>query len=688
MKKYLLRLFGAAAIAVCSVLPLSAGGEDYAPIQGYFRVQSALGTADGTGYVEVRGPFTAAPDLTKKEALTSAGTVMRLRAVPELYNGQVRYKIGNLSSQGIEVFGMPQEDYWDMAINKLAMNLNESDYESMAYSLQRVAREYGYIASGRAMVQALFQIVADRLDSEIAKLTTAEKEQLGYTSESEKLVDFAKRFNAEVSANIDLHAYLEPVGGNQYRLYFNWIDCTTASDFYLKNEQNRKSFELGFACMRHYMQGKQGLGSGEAIDAAEAALWKEWGYDIDAKYGDLKDANGVYHLTYEKIFADHEVLYNWIKMYVERFLDPEKAPDASILGINFKAFATEMQRHAIMQGFLKYIPSIQEGQRLYLTNGRFSDGKNAFSTVGTASDNSSHFGLLDSAHALTAADAAVWNVIPMDETDNYFAIEPVGHRINKPDEEDAHLIAMYVDFPMEAVNPDKLRFHSFGESALQTKELDVLGKVTYIDMGESISSVERRTPVFVECVSTEMTDNIVRIPFKAQDSDYDPAVNKPGFGVTDEEIAEQRAPRRAVDDNAVPYAVLLSTPANEKTLRNLWGIEANLDENSVYDLTTRKDRLSASDMRVMSTPWFVETPTIPANHAFILTTKSSLKPDEPGIGISLGEPADEADVVLGIETPGCENNSPEILYNLKGERVAEIVPGNIYILNGKKILVK
>lgn len=84
----------------------------------------------------------------------------------------------------------------------------------------------------------------------------------------------------------------------------------------------------------------------------------------------------------------------------------------------------------------------------------------------------------------------------------------------------------------------------------------------------------------------------------------------------------------------------------------------------------------------------METPTIPANHAFILTTKSSLKPDEPGIGISLGEPADEADVVLGVEIPGRENNSPEILYNLKGERVTEVVPGNIYILNGKKILVK
>lgn len=92
MKKRLQTVIMAAAVAVG--LSFSANAES---IEGYFRVQSALGSADGSGYVEVRGPLTTAPDVIKQAALTKAGTVMRLRAFPDTYEGKLRYKIGNLS---------------------------------------------------------------------------------------------------------------------------------------------------------------------------------------------------------------------------------------------------------------------------------------------------------------------------------------------------------------------------------------------------------------------------------------------------------------------------------------------------------------------------------------------------------------------------------------------------------------
>lgn len=686
MKKRLQTVIMAAAVAVG--LSFSANAES---IEGYFRVQSALGSADGSGYVEVRGPLTTAPDVMKQDALTKAGTVMRLRAFPDTYEGKLRYKIGNLSCQGIEVFGAPKADYMD-AIMEIAGDININDFEAAAYGLQRRGREIGYISTGRVIVQALFQIVAERLDNEVSKLPQDVKDKL---NTGETLGDFAKRFNQEVSANIDLHAYLEPVAENQYRLYFNWIDCAGVSEFYLANEQNKKSFELGFECMRQYMNGKDGLGSGETIDSAEAKLWKQWGYDIDKKYHDcLDESTGIYTLTYEKIFADHEVLYNWLKMYIERFLDPAKAPNAEILGINFKDFAAEMQRHAIMQGFLKYIPSIQEGQKLYLTSGRFSDGVNEFSTVGDMSDGESRFGLLGESQALAAGNAAIWNVLPIDETDNYFAIDAVGHRENKPGEENGHLIAMYVDFPMEPVNADKISFVSMSQPAqIQNTTLDNLGNIEYVVLSDALTTVPRRTAVLIETKTTELADNIVRIPYLPQDGDYDPEVNNEtplpgGFIVSDEEVTEQYAANMplamAAGDNAVSYGVLLNTPATETALTHLWGIDTDLSTNSVYDLTTREDKKSAATGETMRTPWFTEAATIPANHAFVISSK-----DKPEGGISVGAPADEEpEVATSVDEIGVDDMLPDVIYDLQGRKVSTTRPGGIYILNGKKIMIR
>ena len=660
-------------------------------IEGYFRVQSALGSSSNSGYVEVRGPFTTAPDLSKEEALTSAGTVMRLRAFPEKQNGKVvRYKIGNLSSQGIEVFGAPKSNYLDVLQNEIINYINISDFEATAYGLQRYAREAGYIATGRVIIESLFWIVADRLDKEIANLSDDVKAQLGYDASMGTLADFADRFNTEVSEKLDLHAYLEPVADGQYRLCFNWIDCTTASEFYLK-EENKTMFEVGFECMRQYMNGKEGLGSGELIDAKEAALWRAWGYDIDTKYADLKDSEGTYHMTYEKIFADHEVLYNWLKMYIERFLDPEKAPDAEIMGINFKSFAEEMQRHEIMRGFLAYIPSIQEGQKLYLTSGRFSDGVNDFSTVGTDSDGAERFGLLGESQALAAGDAAVWNVIPMDLTDNYFAIEPVAHRENSPSGSDAHYLAYYLDFPIKAVNTDKVKFYNLdGSMTLGNSSLTNLGQIEFIQLDEELTQVNRLASVLVKTETETLTDNIVEIIYETQASDYNPSTEDeeeatdPDLIVSDEVVNKQHAPSRASADSALSYGVLLATNADAKSLKNLWGIEADMSQNAVYDLTTREGKTSASTNQAMRTPWFQETGTIPANHSFVIARSDNRA--EPGI--SLEEPADEKRVLTSVENINADKMERDIIYDLSGRKVNEAHHGGIYILNGKKILVK
>lgn len=130
-----------------------------------------------------------------ENALANAGTVMRLRAFPDYTaDGELRYKVGNLSCQGIEVFGSPRTDYLE-AIVELTQFISSSNYSGAAYALQRKAREMGYIASGRAIVAALFEVVASRLEDEINKLPAEAQERLGIASRAESLDAFARRFN-------------------------------------------------------------------------------------------------------------------------------------------------------------------------------------------------------------------------------------------------------------------------------------------------------------------------------------------------------------------------------------------------------------------------------------------------------------------------------------------------------------
>jgi len=685
MKKFIPKFLSTAAAIVLTASAMTAAE----PIQGYFRVQSSAGIASNDGIVEVQGPMTTAPDVTVEQALTKAGTVMRLRAVPEMVNGQLRYKIGNLSSQGIEVFGAPQSNI-DAALNELLNDLNTGDFNAMAYSLARKAGSAGYISTGRLLIEAVFEMVAGRLDSEVSSLSAEQREHLGITADQESLADFARRFNKEVSDGMDLFAYLEPTGAaNEYRLYFNWLDCSKVSEFYLKNEQNKKSFEIGFECMRQYMNNKSGLASGEKIDDNEAALWREWGYDLSAKYSQYYDTESHrYNLTYEMIFADHEVLYNWLKMYVERFLDPAKAPNASILGINFKEFATEMQRHELMQGFLKYIPSMQEGQKLYLTNGRFSDGVNVFSTVGTVSDNSSEFGLLAEAQANAAGDAAKWVLRPVDETseNDFFALAPnatieVGDKYQQ-------MAAVYFDFPITKIDGSTLKFHTFTPTTLGTKTLKNFGDVEYVDLEAEADKVDRQQAALIEFTSDQPAANKVRIVWEAQDGDYDPEVSAatPEIPVGDDVINIQRAPARNIV--TVAHGVLLAAPATTNHLNNYCKIDGDFDNtHSVYVFGSKTYKASTDDELngvTVTTPWFNEATSIPANSAIIVAGKNKNQN-----AISLGEPVDgEPQTTTGVTEVEISDGTPGEFYDLQGRRVYAPQQGNIYILDGKKVLVR
>jgi len=668
---------------------------DVADIHGFFRVQSAFGNENDEGFVNVTGPFTVAPNATIDQARTSAGSVMRLRAFKEDGpDNKVRYKIANLSSQGIEVIGAPKAVGQD-AVNELMQYLNGNDYVEMAYSLQRQAAEQGYISTGRTLIMALFEVVAERLDSEITALDAATKEKLGYTADSESLKTFAQRFNEEVSMKLDLDAYLEPVNEEEgtYRLYFNWINCAPVSEFYRANEQNKKSFELGFECMRHYLSGKQGLGSGEYIDLEEVALWKEWGYDLLAEHPDLLLVDNTYYqLSYEQIFNDHEILYNWLKMYIERFLDPAKAPDASILGINFKAFAEEMQRHAIMQGFLKYIPSIQENQKLYLTDGRFSSDKNEFSTVGTTRIDTGHFGLLDAGCLTTATDAetaSIWYLRPMEDSGfNTFVIEPTAARSNHKDQTATeYYSAKYFDFTFEPIesNMEISLLEENNKMDVQDEKLQTLGNVKYVDLNnlDKAAKANRRTAVFIKHNSKDAENNNVHLVYESLPGDYIPELNINGLKISDEYVTVMHSARRAATGETTTQNSGVLLASNVKNT----GITIATGE-SAHVLETHFGKNAETDA-LMESPWLTPSENLPANSALIVAKTHVSDGEKQVEGLSLGMPEDETkEVVTGIEDvnfgTSMENDT---FYDLNGRKVINPEHGAIYILNGKKVVV-
>lgn len=139
---------------------------------------------------------------------------------------------------------------------------------------------------------------------------------------------------------------------------------------------------------------------------------------------------------------------------------------------------------------------------------------------------------------------------------------------------------------------------------------------------------------------------------------------------------------RAASSDANTYGVLLRTSATARHLSGLYDI--NFDENNskVYNLTSREASAPVTGVS-MSTPWFQETATIPANHAFLIAAK-----DKRLNSISLGTPSDELLTPSGITDIEAEGMKADTIYDLNGCRVAHPVSGGIYILNGKKILVK
>ena len=628
-------------MAGCALYALSAQSVGAADLSGYFRIQNAAGIADNKGYVQVRGAFTAQADQTYQQATTEAGTVFYLEANKTAKGTENLLQVTSLRSQGIEVVGEPIADYMKAVKDIIMTPEGTENQEEALWALVRGGFQHGYTSVGRAFLQTMIEIVATRLDSE------------GFSDkDAEELANFAERFNHEVADNIDLHIYLEPVG-NTYRLLYDTPDLQCVSDWYLKDE-NKATFEKGFNAMRHYLTTKSGIGTGETLSADEIAEMQGWGYDPTEKHADLlKD--GTLMTTYETIFADPDLLFNWLKLNMIKFTDENRCPQISLMGFYLPDFAVEMKKHALTAQLISYFPRLTTNQRVYLT-----DGKNG------------KFGHLDFtsvAGAEAIGDGAKWVLHPITaEDDSYLAFNYKGI------DSEGYYASVYTDFPMRPADPQNTSFWTLSD---ETRKITISGlEYEYHELTQ-VENVEARTPVLIQMTTADASNHRI-LPVYSLSMPLPPAE---GFLVGDEEIAVQRAKRRVADlGQESPFkGVLLDTQATTSEFKNKWGIDYDTESTPAHLLTTRN---TTTGDNVLWYSRVAEGTKIPANEACLV------KPTSVRHGFAV-KPIEDA-VITGIEgiNADAEADGTLRIYNLQGVQVDSMESGQIYIVNGKKILVK
>lgn len=611
-------------------------------IEGYFRVQSkALAAADG-GYIQITGPFTARPDQNFGNAATEAGSVIYVKAYPETVNGKVCHRVVNLRSQGIEICGGIDTDYMAKFSDIIANTTGTASvFEELMWSMVRQGFADGYTSVARVAIEAMITIVATRLEAEPGVAAG-------------ELEAFAKRFATEVADKINLSFYLEGNETDGFRIFYDVPNLQCVSDWYLKDE-NKETFEKGMAAMRAYLTAKDGIATGENFDPAEIAEMQAWGYDITAKY--TPGADGIIASSYEQIFADPDLLFNWLKLNMIKFMDPERCPKITLRGYYLPDIATELRKHQLSNMLIGYFPDIMPDRRYFITNGK-----------GAGSE-----GILDFSneqHADEMGDYSRWLLKPVTAEDDAYLCFP-----SQAEDADGYYAAVYTDFPMKAENPEETRFYVLPS---ETKTATVKGnEITYYELEPfETDVVPARTPVLIEMTSYDHTAHRIIPDYELVWNLAEAPVSPAAIPVSDNATTIQRvAPRVAQEPEF--RGVLLDTPISAAGFALQWNMQYSETDTPVHMLTT------AAKANTVSGCWFAKqtSGTLPANTAVLMKPTTSLE----SYKIKEPKPA----VPTSIEAIDAADSAKEaVVYDLEGRRVLNPRSGKIYIIDGKKVLLK
>lgn len=660
----------AAALVATSV---TAAAQDPA-IKGYFRINTLAGNSNNDNYVEVTGPFTAKPSLSLADAEKSAGSIIYVEAVQDGDS----YRLTSLRSQGIDVAkDVVEADDYESALMGALENINDLTTDAV-YAIVRQGFEYGYTSIARATVGTVFSIVASRLGN----YNTSDD---GYTSYD--FTNIVADFNKNVTSKLDLGIRLKSVdySNKAMQLYFDVPNLNAVCEWYNDpQEQERHNvFASAMLAMTNFLA-DFGVNL-ETFNASDVALFESWGQKLPESL--VTDENGTVTTSFDTIFSDPDLLFTWIKWvgyYILNSNEDESGRFNLLLNrLGIGDISSKVQNHYITDLLAKYLPRLHPDTRVFLINGRVNNSDGNVSSAGTVWDAAGNtFGFANEREVEIAGNNGIFVLHPVDNDSQVLKVSP------KQAGEDGHYLALYYDFPVKA-GDNSTKFYTL--SGEKTKEIDnsygegadVLYR--YNEFSDALSEVAELTPFILECESGEDVKLLVgtgEFIFNELEPVQPDEPEKPenSLVLSEEETVEQysisvKAYAQAEAANNLK-GVLLPTELGSVSMRTLWGID---EETKVYSLADDAVILNGQHTRVQ----FVEANgTIEANQAVYVADT------DPTTGfIFINDIPDT--FLTGIEN--VEVTAPakdNVLYDLRGIRVANPLPGHIYILNGKKIIIR
>ncbi|MCH5214422.1 MAG: hypothetical protein J1E97_04455 [Muribaculaceae bacterium] len=619
-------------------------------IEGYFRVQNA-----GNGqFIEVTGPFDASASLDEETAKGRAGAVIYLSAVQDGDS----YLLTSLSSQGIDVVKdeVPADSYFDVIIE--ALNYGGDPVQALI----RQGFNKGYTSIARATVGFVFMFVATALE--------------GYTQDESGMVrwsyeNVAKDFNREVTAVLDLGIRMKPVPGkeNTMQLYFDVPSLQPAVDWYTaedteEHKVRKATFESAMDAMSFYLSANGKGINLETFLPADVAMLKDWGYDIVAQFPEAvvtDDAgNQSVELSFRQIFADADLLFNWVKMVAYYMLNPDNDPHGlSSLGYGFVADA--MQENYLASLLMQYMHRVQPGQRIYLINGRVYNDEGNVSTVGThwdAADNT--LGFAEDVEMGIAAENGQWVLYPIDNETNIF--QPALSLVVSGNSYSGICDAFYFDFPVSAEGTG-VKFQTV--SNIQSTNINSRAlsssSVSYVELEDLGDNVPAGTPFII-------TADDVNVKLKIRDGSYTLkplAADAAAAKLSAEEAYQLRKVRKLANESTDGLkGVYFETSTGLSDFgENIYPFSIGVVGNSSHMVFSNSGE-----------------ETLPAN-SVLYTSSEPLSNDM----LVVGQP--QSDIPTAVETIDSEEAQDGVFFNLQGVPVSNPQPGQVYIHAGKKVLV-
>lgn len=637
-------------------------------IEGYFRIQTLAGAESGnTNYVEVTGPFTAKPNLSYEDAEKSAGTIMYVTAVQD--GGS--YKLTSLRCQGIDVAKDDVDP--DQYANLLADAIKSGD--SPVYAIMRAGFQHGYTSIARATVGSVFWIVATALE--------------GYATDNidpNAYVEVTEDFNRNVTANLDLGIRLLPVEGKErtVQVYFDVPSLQPVCDWYNDPTQTERhdTFASAMKAMTNFLDGR-GINL-ETFLPSDISLFNDWGFDINEISGLISESDGRIVTDFNTIFSNAELLFNWIKWVGYYIINPDKDPEDRFpafvenLPYNFGSMAGKVKDHYLTSLLADYLPRLHSNTRAFLINGRVYNDEGNVNSGGTtwnSADNT--LGFANEREVAIAGDNGKWVLQPVDNETQKFVID---HKHSFEEVEPGYgYSALYFDFPVSAAADQKTNFYTMSADLYYVEQDGykyVFNKT--IDLDNSIAA---QTPFIMETTNGGSTQLLVADgKYTFTEIDAPETLPDNSIVISDEESTKQYSVNSilALNDNAADTSlkgVLL--PTTQSNMANYWD-----ETDEVYPFSQINDHVGFKPDSDLS---------LGANEAYYVPTvdaepiKSETMPENTFVYI--GEPEKISDTSAIGSIIAETEKAATVIYDLRGMRVEKPQPGNIYIINGEKVLL-